>query len=195
MFLSTKFKFNDHIDSILNRANRQLGLIARVFKQRNSKTIIPLYTSYVRPLLENNSIIWSPYTKLYVQKIERIQEKMCNLIGDLRSLTYQEKLRKLKLQSLRARRIKHQLIFMYKMKYKFIDLCFDDFFQENNFKKTRGNAFKLKFPISKTKFRKNFFACSIIKHWNVLKTSDINVRNTHLFKKKVDNYLNIAKIW
>ena len=120
---------------------------------------------------------------------------MCNLISGLRSLTYQEKLRKLKLHSLRARRIKHQLMFMFKMKYNFIDLSYDSFFQENTYKKTRGNAFKLTFPKSKTKFRKNFFVCSIIKHWNKLKSSDINVRTINKFKKKIDNYLRVAKIY
>ena len=85
---------------MISKANRQLGVIARVFRLKNSQTIIPLYASFVRPLLEYNSIIWSPYTKTHIQKIERIQEKMCNLVSGLRSLNYQEKLRKLKLHSL-----------------------------------------------------------------------------------------------
>lgn len=144
ILFSTNFRFNEHMDAMISKANRQLGIISRVFKQKNPETIIPLYKSFVRPFLEYNSIIWSPYTKTYIRKIERFQEKMCNLISGLRSLTYKEKLKKLKLHSLQARRIKQQLTFMFKMKYKLIDLCFNNFFHENKHRKTRGNSFKLK---------------------------------------------------
>ena len=195
VLFSAKFKFNDHMDAMIRKANRQLGIISRVFKQKNPQTIIPLYKSFVRPFLEFNSIIWSPYTKTYIQKIEKIQEKMCNLMCVSRSLTYQEKLTKLKMHSLRARRIKQQLTFMFKMKNKFVDLCFDNFFQNNSYRKTRGHVFKLLFPKSKTKYRLNFFTCSIIKHWNQLKSTDINVRTISLFKKKIDHYFKRANIW
>ena len=90
------------------------------------------------------------------QKIERIQKKMCKLIYDLRSLTYQEKLKKLKLLTLRTRRIQHQLTLVFKMKNKIIDLPFDDFFRKNSYNRTRGNVFKLMIPKSKRKCRKNF---------------------------------------
>ena len=43
LLLSTNFKFNNHIDAMISEANRQLGVIARVFRLKNSQTIIPLY--------------------------------------------------------------------------------------------------------------------------------------------------------
>ena len=194
VLFSTNFKFNEHIDTITCKANRQLGIIARVFKQRDLKTIVPLYKSFVRPFLEFNSVIWSPYLKVQVQKLERIQEKMCNLMISNRRLSYEEKLKKCKLHSLLARRIKQQLTIMFKMKFNLIDLCFEDFFLENNYRKTRGNIFKLKIPKSKTKHRLNYFTCSIVKHWNQLKSSDINVCTVASFKKNVDKYLRNKKI-
>ena len=75
---------------------------------------------------------------------------MCKLVIGSRSLTYEAKLKKFNLLSLRARRIKQQLVFMYKMKNKIIDLPFEDFFVDNDYKKTRGNAFRLRIPHSKT---------------------------------------------
>ena len=57
-----KLKFDDHIDAIVKKANQQLGIIARVFKSKNIETMIPLYKTFVRPFLEYNSLIWSPYT-------------------------------------------------------------------------------------------------------------------------------------
>ena len=195
ILFTDKFKFNDHIDMAINKANRQLGIIARVFKYKNPQIIVPLYKSFVRPLLEYNSIIWSPYTNTNIQKLERIQEKMCNLMSGMRSLIYREKLTRLKLKSLQARRIKHQLCFMFKMKRRLIDLCFENFFQENTYNRTRGNLYKLVLPMSKTKYRHNFFVCSIVRHWNKLNSSDINVTSIKLFQNKIDNYLKRANIW
>lgn len=45
-----------------------------------------------------------------------------------RSLSNEEKLKKCKLQSLYARRIKHQLVIFFKMKNKAIDLCYKGLF-------------------------------------------------------------------
>ena len=120
---------------------------------------------------------------------------MCNLIFGARSSNYREKLKKANLLSLRARRIKNQLISVFKIKNKMIDLDFEDFFQKNKCKKTRGNAFKLVIPRSKTKLRYHFFTCSIIKHWNLLKSSDINVRSITSFKKNVLRCLVRQNIW
>ena len=77
VLFSSNFNFNDHMDTIFSNANRQLGIIAHVFKHRNLKTVVPLYKSLVRPLLEYSSVVWSPYTctKKYIQKLESIQEK------------------------------------------------------------------------------------------------------------------------
>ena len=70
IIFTDKFKFKDHMDAVINKANRHLGIIARVFKYKNPQTIAPLYKSFVRPLLEHNSIIWSPYTNTYIHKLE-----------------------------------------------------------------------------------------------------------------------------
>ena len=71
---------------------------------------------------------------------------MCYFMCSVRSSTYKEKLSKLKLRSLQARRVRQQLSFMFKMKRGLIDLCFENFFQENKYKRTRGNRYKLVLP-------------------------------------------------
>ena len=131
------------MEAIVKKANQKIGIIARVFQTRSCENIIPLYVTFVRPLLEYNSVIWSPTTNKYDKKIEGIQKKMLNLLPEIRdkNLTYQQKLTKTKLLSLRARRIQHQLTIMFKMRKKKIGLCFEDFFQKNEYSKTRGNIY------------------------------------------------------
>ena len=83
---------------------------------------------------------------------------------------------------------------LYKIKNKSIDLNFDDFFQINPYGKTRGNAFKLLLPKTKTKFRQKFFASSIVKYWNLLKTSEIDVKTSLNFKRSIENLFNRENI-
>ena len=113
---------------------------------------------------------------------------MCNLISGMKSLSYRQKLTKLRLQSLHARRIRHQLCFMFKMKHRLVDLCFEDIFEESGYKKPRGNIYKLIVPKTKTEYRRNFFACSMIKHWNLLSSADLGSASVPIFLKKVDKY-------
>ena len=196
VIFSTNFKFDQHISMIAKKANRQLGIIKKVFGKRKLDTIIPLYKTFVRPHLEYNSTIWSPHTKKNEKIIEKVQKRMCNLIyGSHSSLSYQEKLKSAGLLSMKTRRLKHDLISVYKMKNNLIDLNFEDFFQTNQYKKTRGSIFKLVVPKSNKIIRQHFFTCSIIKHWNQLKSSDINAWNINLFKKKVIRYLARQKLW
>ena len=122
---------------------------------------------------------------------------MLNLLSDFHSekLSYQQKLSKAKLLSLRARRIQHQLTIMFKMRNNMIGLSFDDFFQKNTFSKTRGNIFKLLIPKSTTKKHKGFFSNACVRHWNLLKSSEIRVRTCRLFKKSLLSYFRKENIW
>ena len=82
---STKVQFKEHIHLISKKANKQLGIIKKVFTSRNPDTIISLYKSFVRPHLEYNSIISSPYTKKNEKVIEKIQKRLCNIIYGTRN--------------------------------------------------------------------------------------------------------------
>ena len=53
----------------------------------------------------------------------------------------------------------------------------------------------LTIPPSKTKYRKNFFTCSTPKHWNMLKTSDINVSSVPSLKENIDKYIKNKHIY
>lgn len=195
VLFSDKFNFNDHMDSIIKKANKKLGIIAHVFRNKNAKILIPLYKTFVRPLLEYNSVIWSPSTSTYIEKIEKIQKKMFRLMSDYRDMPYKTQLLKANLLSLHARRIQHQLVVMFKMKNNLIDLRFHDFFKKNKFTKTRGNRYKLMIPKSKLKLHASFFTNACVRHWNRLKSSEIEALTCDLFKKNVVEYFKRVKIW
>ena len=55
------------------RAHRRANLIHRCFISRNVTLLVRAFLTYVRPLLEYNSIVWSPYHKCDIIAIEYVQ--------------------------------------------------------------------------------------------------------------------------
>lgn len=104
--------FNSHIDDISRRSKRSLGFVLRNSnKFTNPKTVVTLYSSLVRSLLEYASPIWSPTSKVRIKQIESVQHKYLRFMarkyfgdsGD--TVDYKLYERKLKLQSLELRRV------------------------------------------------------------------------------------------
>lgn len=61
-----KFKFIEHIEIIVNKANKQLDAIA-ILNYIKMKMLIPVYSiykSFIKPILEYNSVICSPFNKI-----------------------------------------------------------------------------------------------------------------------------------
>ena len=64
LIMSTDLSWSNHVDTLVNKANKVLGLLKRTVGSKNS----------VRPLLEYASPVWSPYLvkdKLAIESIQR----------------------------------------------------------------------------------------------------------------------------
>jgi hypothetical protein len=63
VLISNNLSWSKHIESIVSKANKTLGLIKRICKEvKNTNTRRILYCALVRPKLEYASSVWSPYT-------------------------------------------------------------------------------------------------------------------------------------
>jgi len=60
--------------------------ILRCFESRDRDLLVRAFTTYVRPLLEYNSVVWSPYLKSDTEAVEKVQQKYTRLAG-LKNLT------------------------------------------------------------------------------------------------------------
>ena len=114
-----------------------------MFKFKNILITTRLYKAFVRPLVEFSSIVWSPYTSLYIEKIEKVQQRMCRMVPELRGLGYRTQLQSLGLLSLKTRRIRYQLIMIFKMYKGFVNINFSAFFGLKKDKRTRGHSCQL----------------------------------------------------
>ena len=63
-----------------------------------------LYVTYVRPQLEYGAVIWNPYNKEDINRLERVQARATKLVHQLRHLDYETRLAQLNLLKLEERR-------------------------------------------------------------------------------------------
>ena len=68
-------KFTEHISSVTSRGHARANLILKCFASSDHGTLLRSFTTYVRPLLEYASPVWSPSTKGAISKIESVQRR------------------------------------------------------------------------------------------------------------------------
>ena len=115
VIFDTTLKFDLHIESIIKKANSMIGLIKRNFSFIDIFIFLKLYKALIRPHLEYGQIIWSPQYKRQSKIIENVQRRATKLIPNLKNLPYQDRLKKLKLPTLKFRRLRGDLINVYKI--------------------------------------------------------------------------------
>lgn len=164
-------KFNEHYQKISKKCNQIMGQIWRSFKHKDQDIMIRIFNTYLLPHVDYGAVVWSPYLKKDIQKIENIQRKYTRMIFGMKGLSYEERLEKLGLQTLEQRRIKLDLIQAYKIKND-IDHVQGTLFtlvKDSSQRSTRSSCkedFSLK--ASRTDMRRNFFSQRVVKHWNKL---------------------------
>jgi len=96
-------------------ANCILGMIKRSFQNRSKDIILPLYKSLVRPHLEYCVQAWRTHLVKDIKLIENVQHRATKMITDLHGLTYEQRRSKLKLTTLETKRLRGDLIEMFKI--------------------------------------------------------------------------------
>ena len=148
IIISEDLKWTQHVQSIYNSAAVKSYQVLKCFKTRNIGILLRLFKTYVRPKLEYNTPVWSPYLMKNVNKIESVQrvftKRACNRCG-IKFSSYEDRLSILNLNSLEKRRVINDLLLLYKMINNLSDLKFSDYFCFSNIKyNLRRNSMQIK---------------------------------------------------
>ena len=103
----------------------QCGLAAA---KGNQILIIPLYKAIVKPHLEYCIQAWRPYHKKNINKLERVQRRPPKRIPELKHLCYERRLLEYGLTTLETRRLKGDLIKVFKILNGYVDIDSKNFF-------------------------------------------------------------------
>lgn len=181
-------KFDKHVNAVVSKANKMTGLIKRSFSYLDEPTFTLLYKSLIRPHLEYGNAIWSPLYKKHSQEIERVQRRATKLLPHLKNLTYGERMKRLRLPSLKYRRLRGDLIQAYKIFKHFDDIDANKFFTEKTEQRTRHSADRVFIRQCRTDRRKNCFSFRVAPEWNNLPAPIKNANTINRFKNLLDKH-------
>jgi hypothetical protein len=111
---NSKLGFQDFIDEIVSKAFQRINLLFRSFISGNISILTRAFITYVRPLVEYCSYIWSPHQLYLIQKIERVYKYSTKRALHGTRLHYKERLQVLNLEFLEIRRIKSDIKLCFK---------------------------------------------------------------------------------
>ena len=141
---------------------------------------------YIRPIIESNSVIWSPHNVADINCIEDVQRKFTKYLPGLFHTEYPARLQLLGMESLEVRRIKADLVYFYKMVHGLVELDVEDFVTFNQ-RTSRGHPYKINIQYSRVNCRKYFFINRMAPIWNSLPSSVVCCINLNSFKNMLNN--------
>ena len=113
IYIDNDLKFAQHISKITHIGHSRAALILKCFLTRDPKVLLKAFCTYVRPILEYCTTVWSPHHIGLNDKLENVQRRFTKRISSLSHLSYEDRLVYLELDSLRVRRVKHDMIMCY----------------------------------------------------------------------------------
>ena len=179
--------FENHLTEKINKANSILGVMNRTFQYLDERSFKLMYVGLVRPHLEYANSVWNPYKKKDITMIENLQRRATRLVPGLRELSYEERLKKLRLPTLTYRRLRGDMIEVFKIlkNYYYFDSKIIFKMREGV---TRGNNLKIYKERSRLNIRKYSFANRVVEHWNSLPDSVVNATSIPAFERRLDKF-------
>ena len=114
VLVSESWKWNQHIHSIINKANSSIAWILRSNITRSPEIMLKMYKTIIRPHLEYCVQLWNPLPSHgnwgLIMCIENVQRRFTRSIEGIGLLSYKDRLKKVGLTTLLERRTRGDLI-------------------------------------------------------------------------------------
>ena len=195
VLLHKSFRPSMHCAMAAKKANMVLGQLSRGVSFRDRVTFIGLYKTYVRPHLEYCVQAWAPWTVGDKAVLESVQKRAVGMVSNLRGATYEEKLAELGMVTLEKRRLRGDLIQMYKTMSGKDNVDLDTWFRpaqpNDNGPTTRAASGHLNVMRNegRTEVRRNFWSVRVCDTWNNLPDLIKEQTSTNGFKNSLDNFM------
>ena len=114
VIIDGELNFEEHIFSKIKKANSIVGLISRSFDFLSPEMLRTLFTAFVRHHLEYAQAVWSPRLIKHMDAIESVQRRATRLVNGYKNKSYENRLRKINLPTLKIRRKIGDMVEVYK---------------------------------------------------------------------------------
>ena len=210
--IHTMLRWNDHINTIISKANQRLWITIRTLGfNAPLKTKTVTYIALCRSILEYNTVLWSPSSKDNILKVELIQRQATNYFTDNPRrpsplhIEYKERLIACNLLPLTYRREFYDLIFFIKSLRGLVAFNILEFisFQtgaQDRLTRNRMHGLTLNYNNARLESSAHFYPIRIARLWNALTldirrtlTSDLPLSQikavlTRLYKDRLLNH-------
>ena len=180
VIVSSKLQWNMHINQMVSKANKQLGVLKRTYYSPTDINIRrTLFLSLVKSKLSCASQIWSPtHNSQLSERIERVQRRATKWVLRTRSfeMSYKQRLLKLELLPLSHNREIKDLVFFFKALYGYVDLNINNrvsFIQHGRTRLSQASGVMLQTPLCRTATFQSSYFNRIVKPWNSV-CQDVN---------------------
>ena len=190
--LDDELNFEKHIGTIVNKANRVLGITRKTFNHMDQNIFCHIFKGLVRPQIEYASSVWSPHLVKQKETIENVQRRATKLIPGFSELSYPDRLKKLKLPTLAYRRVRGDMIQVYKMLCDTggFDKTLPSILTDEPNRTLRGHNKKLFTERFHKDIGKYAFKHRIVSLWNSLPDAAVNAQDIETFEKELDKHWN-----
>lgn len=189
VIINNKLSCADHLVEKVNKANNLVGIIRRTFVSLDSEIFKSLFKALVRPHIEYANQVWSPYLVKDIEIVENVQRRATRMVPELKGLSYEERLRKLRLPTLAYRRARGDLIEAYKiLTGKYDDACTRGILKLREESRSRGNSLKLFKSRSRLDVRKYAFPSRVVNNWNQLPEWVVTATTVIQFESRLDKF-------
>ena len=187
IFITNDLKVAKQCKEAARKAMNVLRTVKRYFPKIDEPTLLILYKAYVRPHLEYCVQAWSPHFKKDIECLEQVQRRATKLINGFKNLSYENRLKRLKLTTLEKRRLRGDLIETFKIITGREKVDKREFFEiSNNTHNLRGHQYKLSVKRKRLTIRSTFFSQRVIDSWNRLPEAVVNATSINAFKNRLD---------
>ncbi len=189
VIIDNHLSFEQHVNNLTSRARSKLLAIRRLMSL--PRDVFLLHTAFVLPAIDYCDVAWSPNTKKFTAKIEKIQKLAARIAlrADTTARTV-DLYKKLNWSTLEQRRRYHTAKYVYKVLHKLTPPYLHNTFELSQAKTGRllRNNFRVFVPQIKTCLARKSFYYRGTEIWNSLPYSLYESPTLELFKRRYIEY-------
>ena len=156
---------------------------------KNKELILPLYKFLVRPHLEHAVKFWSQHVRRDIDKIEKIQRRATKMIPEIRNHSCHRRIWDLDLISLVQRRLRGQLIEVFKYLNELTTASAWGLFDYDLNDRTRNNGAKLIIEHFNTSVAQHFYPIKMTSNRECPTKWSCKQQDSELFQEKLEQTL------